>query len=228
MGETGPRRSRLLHRRRILHRDITPKNIFLNTLDHALLGDFGLAVNLDVDGTAPGAGNQRYRAPEGFGGRMTTRSDLFSVGATLWHLLSGEWPYDAHDEQELVGKMLAAKRPRLRDLAPHVTRSLAEVVEQSLHPDPAERPATASEMAHQLSNARFLARSWRRVADPLSTDFVLRTNAGASLELRVSADGRLRQIETRRIGTGARVNKGCAEVTPAKVATELRRILDRL
>ncbi|MGQ0826312.1 MAG: serine/threonine-protein kinase [Actinomycetota bacterium] len=169
------------HRRRVLHRDLTPGNIFLNTLDHALLGDFGLAANIDDDGTSPAAGNQRCRAPEGFdGGRLTVQSDLFSAAASLWRLLTSAWPYDAEHEADLATKMRNSERPRLRDIAPHVHRSITTVVERALDPNPSRRPTSASEMARLLADARLHSRNWVRRAPGPSADLMFTSEAGGS------------------------------------------------
>ena len=64
------------------------------------------------------------RAPEGYGGRLTARSDLFSAGVTLWRFLTGHWPFDASTEDEWANLMRTAN-PRLRNTSPHVHRSIA-------------------------------------------------------------------------------------------------------
>ena len=214
------------HRRGIIHRDLTPGNIFLNSKDHALLGDFGLAANLDSDGTASPAGNQRCRAPEGFVGRVSARSDLFAAAATLWRLLTSEWPYDAATEDRLHSKMQAGDRPRLRDVAPHVHKSIADVVERGLDPDPERRPTSASEMAVQLADARVHTRDWIRRLPIERSDLVFETSAGTKLVVTVSGDGSKRSVETRYERSGNRVTGACIQTTSSRLAVELRRIFD--
>lgn len=216
------------HRRRVLHRDLTPGNIFLNSVDHALLGDFGIATNIEDDGTAPTAGNQHCRAPEGFGGRLTARSDLFSAAASLWRLLTAEWPYEAQTEIDLATKMRTIDRPRLRDLAPHVHRSIAAVVEGALDPNPLRRPASASEMAKQLADAQVHPRSWVRQPPTPPADFVFTSENGTRLVIMVKVDGHRRLVETRHARSGNRVALGCFESNAARLAVDLRRIFDRL
>lgn len=217
------------HRRRILHRDLTPGNVFLTSLDHALLGDFGIATNLDDNGTASAAGNQRCRAPEGFDGKLTPRSDIFSAGATLWRLLTGSWPYDAATESALAEKMRSSDRPRLRDVAPHVHRSIAKVVEDALDPDPDERPTSAMDMAHQLAEARTHERGWVRTAPPAGVDMLFTTTAGGSrLELSVEVDGRRRRVETRHQESRRRIRGASFETTSARLAVDLRRVFDSI
>lgn len=217
------------HRRRVLHRDLTPGNIFINTLDHAMLGDFGIAANIGDDGTAPAGGNQRCRAPEGFDGRLTSQSDLFSAAASLWRLLTGEWPYDAEREDELAQMMRSSNRPRLRDVAPHVHRSVAAVVERSLHPDPSARPATASDMARQLADSQLHRRRWVRCEPRPYEDLVFESTAGGSkIAVAVQVDGRRRTVESRHAGSGNRIRAACFETTAARLAVDLRKVFDTL
>jgi serine/threonine-protein kinase len=216
------------HRRRILHRDLTPGNIFLNTADHALLGDFGIATNIEDDGTAPAGGNQRCRAPEGFGGRLTARSDLFSATASLWRLLTAQWPYSAQTEAELATKMRTSDRPRLRDVAPHVHRSIAAVVEIALDPDPMRRPASASEMARQLADTQVHPRNWVRQAPAAQADFMFTSENGTRIVVTVEIDGRRRVVETRHARSGNRIAQACFETTAVRLAVDLRRVFDRL
>lgn len=217
------------HRRNVLHRDLTPGNIFLNSPDHALLGDFGIAANLELDGTAAAAGNQRCRAPEGFGGRLNRQSDLFSAGATLWRLLVGEWPYDAATEAELAGRMRAQRRPRLRDIAPHIHRSVAAVVERALDPDPNRRAASASDMARDLAQTRLHNRSWIRVKPGAGVDAAFQsTEGGSSLMVEVRSDGSRSSIVTRHVGSGRRVTAGCLETNASRLRIELRKLFDSI
>lgn len=215
----------LCHRSNVLHRDITPANIFLDSQDHARLGDFGVASNMDADGTAAPAGNQRCRAPEGFGGRLTVASDLFSAGVSLWRLLTGHWPFDARTEDELATLMRDGRR-RLRDVAPHVHGSIARVVERTLHPNPEARPATADEMARLLGATRTHTRDW--ICHSAENDIVeYRSTAGGSaIVVVVTGKGSKRIVDTRYLGSGRRVIDGCLETTKSRLAQRLRVLFD--
>ncbi|MGD9714384.1 MAG: serine/threonine-protein kinase [Thermomicrobiales bacterium] len=217
------------HRRRILHRDLTTGNIFLHSEDHALLGDFGAATNLDEYGSAPPGGNQRCRAPEGFGGRLTAASDIFSAGVALWKLLTARWPYEAGTEDELAQMMRTNDRPRLRDVAPHVHRSIAAVVESALAPDPLNRPNTAAEMGLSLAKCQTHQRNWTRTLPDGTGDLVyISSAAGVPLKLSVEVDGARRVVTTRHVGSGTRVTKACFTTSAAKLNIELRRTFDSL
>jgi serine/threonine protein kinase len=192
-----------------------------------LLGDFGIAANLEADDTAAAAGNQRCRAPEGFGGRLSRQSDLYSAGATLWRLLVGEWPYDAATEAELAGKMRGQDRPRLRDIAPHIHRSIAAVVERALDPDPKSRPVSASDMARDLAQTRLHNRNWVRVKPDAGVEAAFQSTGGASsLVVEMRGDGSRASIVTRHASSGRRVLAGCVETTASRVRIELRKLFD--
>jgi eukaryotic-like serine/threonine-protein kinase len=79
------------HHRGLLHRDIKPSNLFLESEDHCLLGDFGAATNLDTNGEAQADGTLLFQAPEGLiTHTLTVRSDVYSLGVTMYNLLTGE------------------------------------------------------------------------------------------------------------------------------------------
>ncbi len=157
--------------RRILHRDIKPANLFLCG-DRSLVkvGDFGEAMPMDAQGTAPSLLSPQYwSAPECFtGARYSVASELYSVGMTFAELLSGPFPYDGYTREQL-GERLAAGRcallPRHLRPAAHVPASLRRIVSKATRPDPASRFGTADEMLQALLAARFVDWCWPQVSD---------------------------------------------------------------
>ena len=216
----------LCHRKNILHRDLTPANIFLDSHDRALLGDFGAAENMGPDGTAAAAGNQLCRAPEGYTGRVTASSDLFSAGVTLWRLLTGRWPFEASTEHELLA-LMSKGNLRLRDAAPHVHRSIARVVEMALDPDPARRPSTADAMADLLAGTTTHPKNWIRYSTCGSVVEYRTTEGGPTISLTVTASGPQRIVKTRYLHSGRRIRDGCFQTTQRKLAQRLRVAFDR-
>ena len=216
----------LCHRRNVLHRDLTPANIFLDSLDHARLGDFGAAENMDGDGTAVPAGNQRCRAPEGFGGRLTIKSDLFSAGVALWRLLTGDWPFDARTGDELAAAMRGGSL-RLRDSAPHVHISIARVVERALDPDPEGRPPTAEKMARLLAGAQTHPRNWVQHSADSNRVQYLSTAGGSPISIVVKREGSRFDVETRYVGSNRRVGVACFKTTKSRIAQRLRVLFDK-
>ncbi len=216
----------LCHRRNVLHRDITPENIFLDSQDHARLGDFGVAASMDDAGTAAPDGNQRFRAPEGYGGRLTARSDLFSAGVTLWRLLTGNWPFDATTEDDLA-RLMREGSCRLRDTAPHVHSSIARVVESALDPNPEARPSTADGMAHLLSGTKTHPRNWIQCSADNGNVRYRSTAGGSPIVVVVAEEGLRRTVDTRYEASGRRVAVGCFQTTRGQLAQSLRVLFDR-
>ena len=129
-----------LHSQRppIIHRDIKPANILRDPLTGSIkLVDFGLARALDTTSNQTLVGTLGYCSPEQMMGKASQESDLYSVGITLHHLLTGKAPETINFE------------PLKLDL-PGVRPGLEQVVEKATQINPADRYASASDMAHDL------------------------------------------------------------------------------
>ncbi|PXX75752.1 Serine/threonine protein phosphatase PrpC [Pseudomonas sp. LAMO17WK12:I10] len=135
----------LLHRRQILHRDIKPENLLLGDDGELRLLDFGLAYcpGLSEDQAHLLPGTPSYIAPEAFNGvAPTPRQDLYAVGVTLYHLLTGHFPY---------GEIEAFQRPRFTTpvsasrYRPDLPDWLEQSLERAVQTDPAQRYETAEE-----------------------------------------------------------------------------------
>ncbi len=150
------------HEMGIVHRDIKPSNLMLDTNGQVCILDFGLAqVGLWESGSAEITtvgqlmGTLDYMAPEQAerGGAVDYRADLYSLGATLFRLLTGRAPLAAAPNLTPLEKLrlLAThKPPKLRSLRPDVPQELSQIVDAMLARDPAERPASATHAAELL------------------------------------------------------------------------------
>jgi serine/threonine protein kinase/WD40 repeat protein len=146
------------HRQGVLHRDVKPSNLLLDAQGTVWVTDFGLAKAEGADElthTGDVVGTVRFMAPERFDGRSLPQSDVYSLGLTLYEMLTLRPAFDDTNKARLIEKVLHDPAPPPRKLDPHVPRDLETIVLKCLAKDPAGRYATAEEMAEDLR--RFLA-----------------------------------------------------------------------
>jgi serine/threonine protein kinase/tetratricopeptide (TPR) repeat protein len=151
----------VLHGVGVIHRDIKPGNIMVSSDGtHAILIDLGLAQLADaIDGkltrTRQFLGTLRYASPEQVlsVGSLDHRSDIYSLGATLWELLTLRPLFGATDATptpELMQTITTREPERVRRHNPKVSRDLESIVHKCLEKDPSRRYATASDLADDL------------------------------------------------------------------------------
>jgi serine/threonine-protein kinase len=140
----------------IIHRDVTPHNILLGVNGLVKLTDFGLAKATDRGSmTLPHVlkGKLSYTAPEMTqGAKASARTDLFSLGVTLWEALSGRKMFDAPSPLQIVRQIQAWKIPPLDSLRRDLPAELVRVVDRATARDPADRYESTHEMALALSH----------------------------------------------------------------------------
>jgi serine/threonine protein kinase len=145
------------HAHHTLHRDIKPANLLLDSQGVVWITDFGLAKAMDQDQasqTVALAGTLRYMAPEQFSGRFDTRSDLYSLGLTLYELLTLRPAFADASRSGLIRKINQFEPARPRKLDPAIPRDLETVVLKAIAREPTHRYQSAAELAHDLQ--RFL------------------------------------------------------------------------
>ncbi len=141
------------HRQGTVHRDIKPSNLLLDPGGKIWVTDFGLAKAADQqDLTATGdlIGTLQYMAPESFSGQYDARSDVYSLGLTLYELAALKPARDAPVRNELIQRVRQGTVAPLRKVHPKVPRDLETIVHKSLDPDPRRRYQTAGELAADL------------------------------------------------------------------------------
>jgi WD40 repeat protein/serine/threonine protein kinase len=138
----------------VLHRDIKPSNLLLDDTGNVWVTDFGLAKassdSDDLTHTGDVVGTLRYMAPERFNGQGDLRSDVYSLGLTLYELLALRLAFDETNRNKLIKQVMHDEPVRPRKLNPGVPRDLETVVLKAIARDPAHRYQTPAEMAADL------------------------------------------------------------------------------
>jgi serine/threonine protein kinase len=143
-----------IHGRRILYRDLQPRNVLLDEWGVVHLVDFDTAVSLDERDTSDLS--QRpvivYTAPEVTdGGKADERADLYSLGATMYEMATGHPPFAGTREETLAARRAGLPPVLDRDALPEAVRDL---ILSLLAPEPEQRPASAAEVMEQLNGVR--------------------------------------------------------------------------
>ena len=154
------------HSRNVVHRDIKPGNIIYDRDSGvAKITDFGVARLLDSSGTRTGTvlGTPSYMSPEQVAGRKADgRSDLFSLGVTLYQLLSGSLPFAGDSVATLMYQIANQKTPALRKLRRGLPICVARLISKALQKEPARRFADGEAMAVATLNCRAQFKGGRR------------------------------------------------------------------
>lgn len=147
------------HARGVVHRDIKPGNILLDSTGNATVTDFGVSLITGKTGGEQAVrgmtvGTPSYMSPEqGFGEEIDGRADVYSLGVILFEMLSGRVPFQGRTVQEIIAMHIAAPPPDLSTIRPETPSSLVILVGRMLDKNPASRP-DAGEVVSALEAAR--------------------------------------------------------------------------
>lgn len=223
------------HERGVLHRDLKPANILLDQDGEPRVADFGMGRLLHSPAaltlTGAAIGTPAYMAPEqASGGTVTTAADQYSLGAVLYHLLTGSPPFTGNGPMEILHKVVSAEVPDPSSLAPWIDRDLATICLTALRRDPSRRYASVAEFADDLERWQLgkpvVARplpAWRRatkwarrhpVAATLTITGALAAAALASMY--VAGSEMLKTERNRALKHEAEARSSAAEATAAR------------
>lgn len=143
-----------LNREGLVHGDIKPGNIVLDRDGNAKLVDFGLSGMTRHDSSGALVGTPNYIAPELLRCAADThRSDLYSLGATLYHLLSGRPPFEGETPNDVLKARLLHRPAPLGKHAPHISLATQKLIMRMLDADPEKRQVNSDAVATDLRNA---------------------------------------------------------------------------
>jgi eukaryotic-like serine/threonine-protein kinase len=146
------------HERGVIHRDIKPQNILITDMGHLKVTDFGIARAASaatISATNAVFGTAGYLSPEqALGEPATPRSDLYSLGIVLYELLTGVVPYRADNPVAVCMKHVTEPLTPPRGLDPTIPEAVDALVVKMLAKDPADRPASASELLDDIEGVR--------------------------------------------------------------------------
>ena len=166
---------------KIVHRDIKPANIMINSRGMVKLADLGIAKS---DASIAGGtltkenallGTPDYAAPEQLRSSHTVdaRADIYSLGATMYHLLSGHKPFDGDTVYNVIAKVICETPPTFKELGAEVSPALTELVTKMMDKEPENRPASAAELKVMLQRVARGRGPWdsgsSRLSKPLRT-----------------------------------------------------------
>ncbi len=145
------------HEQGLVHRDLKPQNVLLDSRGNAYLTDFGLAktvadaTRLTQSGIA--MGTPAYMSPEAWKGEpVDSRSDIYSLGVMLYEMLTGDLPFRGDSAVQLMYAHLTNPPPHLGPLSP-LSAQIDPIIQRALAKSPADRPASAVEIASAFHSA---------------------------------------------------------------------------
>ncbi len=160
----------------VIHRDIKPENIMLSTKGEVKVADFGLA-RVNDEATQQGLtqvgvtmGTPLYMSPEQVEGKpVDPRSDIYSLGVTVYHMLAGEPPFDGDNALAIALQHIKNEPRSLQEIRPDIPFELADVVSQMMAKAPEARPASGNSLLKELRKVKIdLDSDWDHLVEKLA------------------------------------------------------------
>ena len=173
------------HQSGIVHRDIKPSNVMITDRDVVKLLDFGIAITgHSVELTNPGflLGSLSYMSPEQVaGGKATAKSDIYSVGVTLYELLTGKLPITGATDFEIMTAHLQRVPTAPIEINKMIPQHISNAILRALAKDPGHRFETADAFAAALLDASATHRTFTAETDPMVSRRTARTVTGPGM-----------------------------------------------
>jgi serine/threonine-protein kinase len=172
------------HEHDVVHRDIKPENLLLTRDGNTLVADFGIARALGgaraagqetaLTETGMSIGTPAYMSPEQASGErgVDARTDVYALGCVLYEMLAGEPPYTGATAQQIIVKRFTDPVPSVRGVRPSVPEPVDQAIRKALAPIPADRFASASQLAAALQVPAVTPVSLPAVAPPVAVPTV--------------------------------------------------------
>ena len=232
------------HDLRLIHNDLKLANLFLDGARECLVGDFGAAALLAPQASTvfPPLATPETAAPEIAAGWNTpaltasVQSDVYSLGATAYWLLTGKPPHDFGNLTDPAAKMAlvaAQPPPRLRDVAPHVPSQVAATIEKAMARDPADRFDSVLDFAAALGARHAIPRRWTQTDEHPAHDACWRgvpRGGGSTYVLCLEPGPRAsqRSVIARHASSGHRITSECRVIQARNWAQAIRAAMRRL
>jgi eukaryotic-like serine/threonine-protein kinase len=202
------------HRDKLIHRDVKPDNILMTKDGQAKLTDLGLVKEVEADlnltRTGRGLGTPHFMAPEQFKNakNVDARCDIYSLGATLYMMVTGEMPFRNSGPLDAYLKKIENKFTPPRGLVPSLSERIDWAIRRAMSADPSDRPATCREFVEDLTG-----RSTRRVTSEGSSAgsqpdlwyLVYKDDEGVSHTVKGSTAGILRSLKEGLLGDASNI-----------------------
>lgn len=220
-----------LHDLGLLHRDLKPENIFLDDRGDALIGDLGLSQLQNSGGYAEAGGSPPTMAPEvaaGFTNNTrecyTARSDVFSLGASLYWMLAGSPALPSMSVQAIAFTHV----PDIWNPAPHLPKALRDLVNRAVHFDASQRPSSPANLDASLASLKRMKRAWNRIPPHSGHQdcFEGEKSGSTSVSVCVSdiAGGASSVIDVHHRTSGRKLKEHCRQVPSSEIGPKLRSI----
>lgn len=220
------------HEQGVLHRDIKPGNLLLDTKGRIWITDFGLAKaenSEDLTHTGQLLGTVKYMPPEAFNGQSSHSGDIYALGLTLYELTALRPAFQAEDQNQMIRLVMHEAPASVRSINSAIPRDLETIVNKAIERDPKNRYATSADFAEDLrrfcSDEPILARrtspfelAWRWAR---RHKLVATLSTGLAFVL-LAATGVLSVYANRVTGLNSELNENAAQLKTAKSQADIR------